>query len=211
MYRFRKRSLLVIACFLLPVLLLVSCAESAGTASTDPVSQDSAISEISTEESIPSDTEVSQAESIPSDAEESQTESTPPQEEPTMDTYQYVVVIGVDGAGAYFQRAQTPCIDEIFQNGAVTYKMLTSKPTISAQCWGSMLHGVTPEFHGLTNAIVAATAYPQTPSSPASSVSSAKMIRMRCWHPSATGIPSISALLKTDSTCTRWVEWEMPL
>ena len=76
-----------------------------------------------------------------------------------MDPYKYVIVIGVDGAGAYFKNANTPCIDSIFQNGAVTYNMLTSNPTISAQCWGSLLHGVTPVFHKLTNSIVENNTY----------------------------------------------------
>ncbi len=74
--------------------------------------------------------------------------------------YKYVVVIGVDGAGAYFQNAITPNIDTIFANGAITYNCLTSNPTISAQCWGSLLHGVTPSVHGLTNSIVSSSAYP---------------------------------------------------
>lgn len=71
----------------------------------------------------------------------------------------HVVLIGVDGGGAFFKQAETPNLDKIFQNGAVSYNVLTSKPTISAQCWGSMLHGVTPEFHGLTNGIVGATPF----------------------------------------------------
>ena len=70
------------------------------------------------------------------------------------------MVIGVDGAGAFFKDAETPNIDEIFANGAVTYDCLTADPTISAQCWGSLLHGVTPSVHGLTNATVSSTAYP---------------------------------------------------
>ena len=69
--------------------------------------------------------------------------------------YERVVIIGVDGAGAYFREADTPNLDRIFADGAVTYDMLTSLPTISAQCWGSLLHGVTPEYHRLTNSVVA--------------------------------------------------------
>ena len=75
------------------------------------------------------------------------------------ENYKYVVVIGVDGAGAYFKDADTPNIDAIFGGGAVTYNCLTSDPTISAQCWGSLMHGVTPSVHGLTNDIVSSTAY----------------------------------------------------
>ena len=71
-----------------------------------------------------------------------------------------VVLIGVDGGGAFFKDADTPNLDRIFKDGAVTYDCLTSKPTISAECWGAMLHGVTPEYHGLTNGIAAARPYP---------------------------------------------------
>ena len=67
--------------------------------------------------------------------------------------YKHVVIIGVDGAGAFFKDTPTPRIDEIFAEGATTLRSKTSFPTISAQCWGSLLHGVLPEYHGLTNAI----------------------------------------------------------
>ena len=66
--------------------------------------------------------------------------------------YERVVIIGVDGAGAFFKKADTPNIDRIFENGAVTYNCITSTPSISAECWGALFHGVTPEFHKLTNA-----------------------------------------------------------
>ena len=72
----------------------------------------------------------------------------------------HVVIIGVDGAGALFKNANTPNLDKIMENGSVTYTCLTSNPTISAQCWGSMLHGVTPEYHKLTNEIVSQSPYP---------------------------------------------------
>ncbi|MBQ9371037.1 MAG: alkaline phosphatase family protein [Thermoguttaceae bacterium] len=71
-----------------------------------------------------------------------------------------VVLIGVDGGGSFFKDADTPNMDRIFKNGAITYDCVTSKPTISAQSWGSMLHGVTPEFHGLTNGIAGSRPYP---------------------------------------------------
>lgn len=73
--------------------------------------------------------------------------------------YSHVIVIGVDGAGSWFKDADTPHFDSIFENGAVTYKALSSKPTISAECWGSMLTGVGPEVHGLTNEIVSTVPY----------------------------------------------------
>ena len=78
----------------------------------------------------------------------------------THPTYKHVVVIGIDGAGAFIREADTPHFDRIFAEGAVTYDALASDPTISAECWGSMLLGVGPEVHGLTNGIVSSTPYP---------------------------------------------------
>jgi len=77
-----------------------------------------------------------------------------------MQCYKHVIVIGVDGAGAFIREADTPHFDRIFADGAVTHSALSSKPTISAECWGSMLLGVGPEVHKLTNAIVSSTPYP---------------------------------------------------
>ena len=74
--------------------------------------------------------------------------------------YAHVIVIGVDGAGSWFKDADTPSFDRIFENGAVTYNALSSKPTISAECWGSMLIGVGPEIHKLTNRRVSVLPYP---------------------------------------------------
>ena len=74
--------------------------------------------------------------------------------------YKYIVIIGVDGAGVFFKDTDTPNIDAIFEGGAVTYDCLTANPTISAQCWGSLLHGVEPSVHGLTNSIAGSTPYP---------------------------------------------------
>lgn len=64
-----------------------------------------------------------------------------------------VVLFGIDGAGTFFEQAATPSMDRIFREGAVCRRALTEIPTISAECWGSMLHGVECGWHGLTNAI----------------------------------------------------------
>ena len=74
--------------------------------------------------------------------------------------YSHVIVVGIDGAGAFIKDADTPVFDELFKNGAKTFDALASNPTISAECWGSMLLGVGPEVHKLTNSIVSGTAYP---------------------------------------------------
>ncbi|MBP3377622.1 MAG: alkaline phosphatase family protein [Clostridia bacterium] len=74
-------------------------------------------------------------------------------------TYDRVILIGVDGGGAFFADTDTPNMDKIFADGAVTYTCQSATPSISAQCWGSMLHGVTPDLHRLTNSIVDVTHY----------------------------------------------------
>ena len=77
-----------------------------------------------------------------------------------MKRYEHVIVMGIDGAGAFFKDADTPHFDRIFADGAVTYTALSSNPTISAECWGSMLLGVGPEVHKLNNGIVMSKPYP---------------------------------------------------
>ncbi|MBR0349152.1 MAG: alkaline phosphatase family protein [Clostridia bacterium] len=74
--------------------------------------------------------------------------------------YSHVIVVGIDGAGGFFRDADVPHFNEIFKNGAVTYNALSSRPSISAECWGSMLLGVGSEVHKLTNGILESTPYP---------------------------------------------------
>ena len=78
-----------------------------------------------------------------------------------MKKYSHVIVVGIDGAGAFIKDVKTPVFDKLFANGAVTYDALASNPTISAECWGSMLLGVGPEVHKLTNGVVGSMEYPQ--------------------------------------------------
>ncbi|MBR1926724.1 MAG: alkaline phosphatase family protein [Bacteroidales bacterium] len=108
--------------------------------------------------------------------------------------YKHVIIIGVDGGGAFFSNTSTPRMDEIFKSGAVSYRTKTSFPTISAQCWGSMLHSVLPEFHRLTNGTV--TGKPFKPDSPFPSIF--RIVREACpdaalasycnWNPINIGI-----------------------
>ncbi|MCM1026181.1 MAG: alkaline phosphatase family protein [Roseburia sp.] len=79
-----------------------------------------------------------------------------------------VILFGIDGGGTFFEQADTPNIDRIFKQGAVSRRTLTELPSISAQCWGSMLHGVECGRHRLTNAVTGEKPYP--PDSPYPSV-----------------------------------------
>ena len=108
--------------------------------------------------------------------------------------YKHVIIIGVDGGGAFFKNTSTPRMDAIFKKGAVSYRTKTSYPTISAQCWGSMLHSVLPEFHRLTNGTVGSK--PFKPDSPFPSVfrlvkealPNANMASFCNWNPINIGI-----------------------
>ncbi|MBQ4628684.1 MAG: alkaline phosphatase family protein [Clostridia bacterium] len=75
--------------------------------------------------------------------------------------YSHVIVVGIDGAGSFIKDAETPVFDRIFANGALTYDAIASNPSISAECWGSMLIGVGPEIHKLTNGVVGSQEYPK--------------------------------------------------
>ena len=122
-----------------------------------------------------------------------------------MKKYKHVVVIGIDGAGAFIQNADTPCFDRIFANGAVTYDALASNPTISAECWGSMLLGVGPEVHKLTNKIVCAAPYPVDSAFPTlfrrirEAKPEANMGSYCCWSPITTGIVENNLGLSTGA------------
>ncbi|MBE6617810.1 MAG: hypothetical protein E7627_07740 [Ruminococcaceae bacterium] len=80
------------------------------------------------------------------------------EEEPYV--YKRVVLLGVDGCGAFFKNTNTPNMDRIFADGAITYNMQAEDPSISAPCWGAMLHGVTYAVHGITNDIAASKPFP---------------------------------------------------
>ncbi len=74
--------------------------------------------------------------------------------------YEHVVIIGIDGAGSFHKDCDTPNIDAIFlENGAWSDCCRAATPSISAQCWGSMMTGVKPYVHKLTNDTVGSAAY----------------------------------------------------
>lgn len=108
--------------------------------------------------------------------------------------YKRVVLIGFDGAGTFFREADTPNIDKILQNGSRTYNAITSFPSISAESWGAMLHGVTPECHKMTNSTVGIQRF--DPNSPYPSIfrlvkenyPDAKLVSFSVWSPINYGI-----------------------
>ena len=73
--------------------------------------------------------------------------------------YKHVILVGIDGAGNFYKNTDTPTIRRMFEKGVGTDYCLTSMPSISAECWGSMLIGVYPDVHKLTNEIVETKEY----------------------------------------------------
>ena len=80
-----------------------------------------------------------------------------------MADYKHVVLLGIDGAGAYYTKTDTPNIDRIFKGGALTYRMRVTSPTSSAHSWGSCFHGCLTEHHGIVeNDYVENNPYPKS-------------------------------------------------
>ncbi len=73
------------------------------------------------------------------------------EENPERFIYKHVIIVGIDGAGAFEAKCNTPNMDSIFAKGIWTPNCIASIPPISAQCWGSMMTGVKPALHQLNN------------------------------------------------------------
>lgn len=105
-----------------------------------------------------------------------------------------VFILGIDGAGNFVQQAETPNLDTWLPRGAYTFDAKAEMPTISAECWGSVLHGVQPDKHGLNNEKAATLSYPS--SSPYPSLfrlireqqPEAKLASFSSWSPINSGI-----------------------
>jgi predicted AlkP superfamily pyrophosphatase or phosphodiesterase len=105
-----------------------------------------------------------------------------------------VFIIGWDGAGNFVRAAHTPNLDRLIEMGMFGFEAQTVSPTISAQCWGSLLHGVGPDKHGLTNEIASEHAYPDDSPYPSifriirNGIPDAKMAAFSVWNPINHGI-----------------------
>lgn len=110
-----------------------------------------------------------------------------------------VIIIGWDGAGNFVQAASTPNLDRLTVQGAFTFQAQTASPTISAQCWGTLMHGVSPDKHGLTNSKAAIELFPEDSPYPSifrvarETYPNAKLASFCAWEPINYGIiePSI--------------------
>ncbi|CAH0119754.1 MULTISPECIES: alkaline phosphatase family protein [unclassified Paenibacillus] len=105
-----------------------------------------------------------------------------------------VVIIGIDGAGNFIKDAEVPHMHALLRKGAYTYGAQTVFPSISAECWGSLLYGVDPGKHGLNNEKANGQAVPCD--FPYASIfklarmqwPDAKLAAFSCWEPINAGI-----------------------
>lgn len=110
-----------------------------------------------------------------------------------------VIIIGLDGAGNFIKETETPNIHGLLEKGVLTYSAQANSPTISAECWGSLLHGVSPDVHGLNNDIVATKTYPEDSRYPSifkiikQARPTSKLAAFSAWGPINHGIIEQSA------------------
>ena len=65
--------------------------------------------------------------------------------------YKHVIIVGIDGMGAYHKNADTPNIDSIFADYALTDVAQSYRPVASGPCWLSMFTGVDPMIMRVPN------------------------------------------------------------
>ncbi|CAI2164300.1 11161_t:CDS:2 [Funneliformis geosporum] len=114
-------------------------------------------------------------------------------------SYKRVIVLALDGVGRFFMEIPTPTIDAFFASGASSLTAKAVVPTDSAQNWGSVLHGVLPDKHGLKNGEVEAgvpydedSPYPSIYKLLANSFKDIKMASYVAWESINTGIIELS-------------------
>lgn len=76
----------------------------------------------------------------------------PPPPVPLADRTPKVIVIGIDGVRPdVLAEVATPNIDGLIAGGSFTARTRTTTPSVSGPGWSSMLTGVWPDKHGVTN------------------------------------------------------------
>lgn len=75
-------------------------------------------------------------------------------EEKTFGAYKHVFIVGIDGAGTFFEKDYMENFHRIFGDGAVKYGVRTETKTDSGPNWTSILTGVSYFKHGGENGVV---------------------------------------------------------
>lgn len=103
------------------------------------------------------------------------------------------------GVGRFFKQVATPTLNSFFLSGARSLDAKAVLPTDSAPNWGSLLHGVLPDKHGITNSKVEAgvafnnnSPYPSIFKLLENNYNNIKMASYAAWRPINTGIIELS-------------------
>ena len=137
-------SILMLAALLLS---LVACGGDIIDGTTDAATTDAPTTEEPT-------TEAATTEAATTEEATTEASST----EPEKFVYKHVVIVGIDGMGAYHKGADTPNMDAIFADYALTDVAQTYNPVASGPSWMSMITGVDPrEMKTTTNVGYTAT------------------------------------------------------
>ena len=124
-------SLLLLATILLG---LVACGNSVGNDSTEPTTDEPTTEDNVTTEPVTTEPETTTEPEV----------TTEPVIEEEKFVYKHVVIVGIDGMGAYHKNADTPNMDRIFADYALTDVAQTYAPVASGPSWLSMMTGVDP-------------------------------------------------------------------
>lgn len=65
----------------------------------------------------------------------------------SMNSYEVIIVIGLDGLGNFFDKYNMPNLLKYSEKPGELIRVKAIVPTDSAENWGSMLHGVIPRYH----------------------------------------------------------------
>ena len=114
-------------------------------------------------------------------------------EDTTEREYKSVIILGIDGAGAFFQNSEMTIFNEIFKDGNIIYNMKAIPPTSSAQGWGSLFYGTAPDEHGIINQKISHQRYENIHLPSIVNVihqhnSSEKIAVFEGWSPISTGL-----------------------
>lgn len=105
-----------------------------------------------------------------------------------------IIILGIDGAGTFIREAQTPYLDILLAGGVQTCQARTVYPSNSGECWGSLLHGVTPQRHESHVHIQKNRSFPADSSTPSifrilqEARPDSTMAAFVSWQPIITGI-----------------------
>lgn len=67
---------------------------------------------------------------------------------PHLNVTRRVFLFGIDGIGLLPKTFPTPTISKLSSRAFVSWNVEAMSPTLSVECWTSMLHGVPPNIHG---------------------------------------------------------------